>query len=209
MRGAVRGCGEFWAAMRRRLGWDRNPLRRPSDRVGAGISAVMVMVCLVGVPAVALYAGQRVYRADMQTVRVESVARHPARAVLLTDAPSRDGNVTFAAPRRPFVHARWTAPDGTVRTGDIPASPGARTGSVEWVWVDGDGHLTSAPLTPGQARSQSWSAALFAALALILAAAAVRAVARQLLDRRNLAAWEREWAMVEPRWSGRRRTGPN
>ena len=46
-----------WTA--RRLGLDRNPLRRGTDRIEAALRLVLMVLLVAGVPAAAVLAGQR------------------------------------------------------------------------------------------------------------------------------------------------------
>jgi len=101
------------------------------------------------------------------------------------------------------VRARWTAPGGTSREGEVYAPAGARAGAAVMVWTDGLGRLEPAPVQRADVAAQE---ALAALLAAVLAAAAVGGtgfLARRVLDRRRLAAWDADWSRTGPRWTGR------
>jgi len=176
---------------------DRNPLRRTLDRVEAAVVGGLVIAFLAGAPLAALATGHAVYHIWSRTAHAEQVAWHRVPAVLLAAVPLSgydDGQVP----------ARWRAPDGRRRTGPVPAPPGARAGNTVAVWVDTAGRPTGPPVE----LSQVWGTA---ALAALLACSAVGCVvlgagllARSVLGRRRLAAWDADWRATEPQWTGRR-----
>ncbi len=123
-------------------------------------------------------------------------------AVLLQDAPE-PAQALSQASLEPLVRARWTAPGGTSREGEVYAPAGARAGAAVMVWTDGLGRLEPAPVQRADVAAQE---ALAALLAAVLAAAAVGGtgfLARRVLDRRRLAAWDADWSRTGPRWTGR------
>jgi len=179
---------------------DRNPLRRTADRVEAAIMAGLLAVFLAGVPLAALAAGQV---ASSGTRAERAQARwHQVPAVLLQDAPE-PAHALSQASLDPLVRARWTAPGGAPREGEVYAPGGARAGTTVMVWTDRSGKLEGAPVQ--RADVTIWEA--FAALAAAALAAAAVAVtgflARQGLDRRRLAAWDADWSRTGPQWTGR------
>ena len=85
--------------------------------------------------------------------------------MLLATAGSAYG-VGYGGVSTTEVKARWTAPDGQVRTGEVPAAPGARVGSTVRIWVDSTGEQTGPPLRHDQATGQAFLATVTAPLAL-------------------------------------------
>ena len=179
----------------RRLWPGRNPLRRNLDRAEAVAAAVLTVAFLAGVPVAAI-AGQHIaYGVGARALQAQRSWRQ-APAVLLADAP-----VSLFATAR----ARWNAPDGTVRTGPIPAPPAARSGSTVKVWLDKSGNPTGAPsLRLSQVRRQAVLAAVLAPVVLVEVLLGVAWMLHLALDRRRLAAWDTEWQVAEPQWTKRR-----
>lgn len=191
----------------RRAGLDRNPLRRRSDRIEAYATLVLIALFAMAAPVAAWRAGQVVYQEGAQAERIEQAERSHTSAVLLADAetaPTFRGTATVV-----LVRARWTAPDGTPRTGRLTASAGAPAGAQTPIWVDRAGRLTGPPQTHDQTVASAVTSGGLVALALALAFMGVRALLRRGLDRRRLADWEAAWLHTEPLWSGRRRRGPS
>lgn len=181
---------------------DRNPLRRTVDRVEAAVMAGLFVVFLAGASLAALAAAGHVTASGLRAERAEASWRR-VPAVLLQNAPraaqSPDEDSTI-----PLVRARWTAPDGTPRVGELYAPYGAAAGTTVPVWTDRSGNLEAAPVEHGYVVAQATFTAL-TAVALVAAAVAVTGLlARRALDRHRLAAWEAEWARTGPQWTGRR-----
>ena len=107
-----------------------------------------------------------------------AVASRPAR---YTDAAGRQREVVLIIPGRP------------------------PTGTVVAVWVDREGAMTARPPTPADAVVLGVVTALGITAVGGVALLAVSIVVRRQSDRRNAAAWAREWAHVEPEWSCRGR----
>lgn len=135
---------------------DHNPLRRPSDRAEAGIVAVLAAAFLIGAPPIALVVWQLTISTVFSTANAEHAGWRQVSAGLLTDAPQGDGTY------HPSVPARWTAPDGAQRTGQVLAAPGARAGTSVTVWTSASGRHTGTPLSPFQAATQADLAAVAA-----------------------------------------------
>ncbi|MEV6053616.1 hypothetical protein [Streptomyces sp. NPDC052107] len=129
--------------------------------------------------------------------------RHPVRAVLLADAPH---DTTAAWPVDGLVRAtvRWTAPDGTPRTGATLVDSDLRAGARVVVRQDDQDGLT--PAKPTNPTGGATEAGLFGTAAALLAAPVfgAGALGRAWLDRRRMARWDRERDLVEPSW-GRRK----
>ncbi len=184
-----------------RLGLDRNPLRRRSDRAETSIMAALLAVFLIGAPVTAVAASNVAHAAAVQArhARQES---HRVPAILLEAAPKNAGfmyqSATFA-----WVRARWKAPNGSVRVGEIPAVGGTRAGSTVRVWVDNSGRVTSAPLTTAQIIHRAVATVILAPIALAVLLLSMAAMARRLLERRRLAGWEAGWEAIEPQWTHR------
>ena len=82
-------------------------------------------------------------------------------AVLLQDAPQPVHALSQAA-LDPLVRARWTAPGGAPREGEVYAPGGARAGTIVMVWTDGSGTLKGAPLQRADVAAREAIAAFLA-----------------------------------------------
>jgi hypothetical protein len=199
----------------RRIGLDRNPLRRTIDRIEAWITLVIMAVSLFVVPATVWLTGRAAYAAGVHTEQVEGSHRFRARAVLLADAgsdvvsaappanrgaaPTRAGTATTGV-RTP---AHWTSADGSSHRGSVLADERARAGEWVPVWTDAQGDLADPP----QQRLQTWvnavAAAALAGVGAACLAGAIRLLVHRVLDARRMAQWEAAWWQFEPRWTGR------
>ena len=194
-----------WIAVApRRLGWDRNPMRRATDRIQALLRAVLLAMLVIGGPIATAYVGHAAYTSAARAARAQAVAWHRVPALILRvgpvatlwQRPDTTGPATLSV--------RWTTPQGASRTGEIPGRADAAPGSVVTVWVDKAGQLTVRPLSRIDVWERVLEAMAVTAAALILLLSALSWAASLVLDRHRRARWEAEWLAVEPQWTGRR-----
>jgi hypothetical protein len=188
----------------RKLGLETNPLRRRTDKIATWLMAQFLVVVLIGAPLFAIAAFTWAARANAAEQRAERSWRE-VPAVLLRSAPVPDsfaGGVFGYS----WVPARWTAPNGHVRSGDIPVEVGLTVGRKVRLWVDAAGTPTDVPLTHRAVVARAATAAAVATAALLIALSSLALIARWLLDRRRLADWELAWAIVGPQWTKRFRS---
>lgn len=188
----------------RRLGLDANPLRRRTDKIAVWLGFQFLVVTLVVVPLCSIAAFTWAGRA----AAAEQQAEHSWRvvpAVLLRAAPAPDsfaGGVFGYS----WVPARWKAPDGQARSGDIPVVVGLSAGRSVPMWVTANGTPTDAPLTHRAVLARAATAAAVAAVLLLAVLACIALIGRWLLERRRLTDWELAWAIVGPQWTKRFRS---
>lgn len=182
---------------------DRNPLRRTSDRVEAAILAAALVVFLAGAPLLAVFAWHWAGTAALRVQQHQQSSWHQVSAVLLA-SPRPIVDIGYGGVVGSEVRARWTAPDGTVRTGEVPGPAGARVGSTVRVWVDQSGALTGPPLRAEQATGQAVLAGVLAPCVLGAVLICAVSLGVYVLDRRRLASWAAEWRTTGPRWNSRR-----
>lgn len=177
---------------------DRNPLRRHVDRAEAGIMALLLAGLLAGAPGAALAAGSWVYGLGVRAEQSQQAGRHQVQATLLEAAPAVPG-------LRVLVQARWTAPDGTPRSGQVtvPAA-GMPAGSTVPVWTDASGRLQASPLRHSTVVTVAVLVGTWAATIACLLLAGTWRLARKVLQRRKMAAWEADWRATAPRWTSRK-----
>jgi hypothetical protein len=187
-------------------GWrpDRNPLRRGSDWAETAMIGVLLAAFLAVAPFAAYTAASWTYAASARQAQAQQAALHQVRATLLQAATPwslGDGGAE--------ANARWTAPDGQVRTGQIFVLNAAPTGSTVTIWVNQAGQLSGSPLRHSQVEGRTDIARVLAVAGLAVVLAVVGMAGRWALDRRRLAGWDAEWLAAGPRWSPGGRTPGN
>ncbi|MER5888156.1 hypothetical protein ABT160_30415 [Streptomyces sp. NPDC001941] len=190
--------------------WRHNPLRRTTDLVEAWTALLALLLLVLGVPAAGVVGGRATDASLTQEVRRQHATRHRTTATVLGPAApartARDPGQSEHPPRR-AVTARWTATDGTPRTGPVAtASPGARPGTTLTVWTDPTGRLVNQPLGVATAHTHAVLTGLSSALLTALLVEGVRRLVVWRLVRRRYARLDRAWAAAGPDW-GRTGTG--
>jgi hypothetical protein len=184
-----------FARFARWLGFDRNPLRRPADRVEALVRLVAVVGVVVAVVLGVVF-GTQAYSDGVRAEAEQARSRHLTEATLLEDAARP--SVTGAA--AVHVRARWTAVNGLEWTSGIDVASTRRAGEVVRIWTDDNG----APVRRPQDRETTIVAAVTIATGLPLAATMLLALlvigTRSVNQRRARRAWEAQWTVVEPTW---------
>jgi hypothetical protein len=177
---------------------DRNPLRRPLDRLHSRLVAALATTFLItGVIASALmiyFVGGAGLRAELHQART----RHQVDAVVTATGAAASRNGVEQETR-----LRWSDGTGRFHTGGVVPAGDDRVGARRRVWIDQAGDLAARPRTHAQTLTDT-TLAVFAALTslAILHAGAYAAVNRRL-ERRRMALWEDAWAATAPRWTGR------
>jgi hypothetical protein len=180
---------------------DRNPLRRGSDRAETVVVAVLLAAFLAAAPFAAQAAGHWAAASATRQAQAQRASLTQVTATLVRQAPVWSG---YGSGTGATTTARWRAPDGQARSGEVFATADALTDGTVRIWVDHSGQLANPPLTRDQVagRTQLAAGSAVAGLAMMLAAAGW--LARRALDRRRLAGWDAEWLANGPRWSPRR-----
>jgi hypothetical protein len=182
----------------RRLGLDRNPLRRRTDKTAACLAAVLITVFLAGAPVLSTVAAGSAGRA---AAAARSWRQVPAVVQHATPVPAGLGAVA-----RSWARARWTAPDGRARAGEISVNGALPAGRVVSLWVDAAGLPTGPPPSRRVVLAREDTAAVVAIGALGIVLLCLACAGRWVLDRRRLAEWEAGWAAVGPQWTRRFRS---
>jgi hypothetical protein len=185
----------------RRLGLDHNPLRRRTDRIAACLGAGLLTAFLIGAPLLSMAAAGWAGRVGAVEQRAQRTW-HEVSAVLLRGAPVP---AMFAGglDSGTWVPAKWKAPDGRVRTGQIDVTGGMAAGQEVAIWVDPTGVPTGPPLTGRAVVARTVLAAAGAPIALGIVLAFLAGVGRWVFDQRRLAGWDAGWASVGPHWTKR------
>jgi hypothetical protein len=174
-----------------------SPLRRRSYATEAWAYLAVALIAVTG----AVLAGATMARHMDDRSAQQRLERHSTQAMLTQDAtefPDTNSSSTkVAAP------ARWTAPDGTVRTGDVKVAIGSSRGTRVTVWTDARGSIVAEPLPATTAHVQADATGGAIAVAICGGALLGCGITSKLLDRRRTAQWATEWAEVGPRWDRR------
>ena len=193
------------ARLARWLGFDRNPLRRGTDRIEAALRLVMMIMLVTAVPAAAVLAGQQADHVALNRAHAQQAADHLVNAVLLEQAPATGTPDPYTSVQTTWVLARWRPPGLPSRTGEVLAPVGAPKGSTVRTWINPSGAVTDPPLDHRDIVGDVCIAVVATCLVSWLVLLASGALARRLLDRRRLNAWDAEWRASGPLWSGRAR----
>lgn len=186
----------------RRLGLDGNPLRPRTDKIAACLAALLVVVFLVSAPVVSVAtvgAIGRIAATGQQATR--SWRQVSAVVQKATSTPPAWGLYGYS-----WVLARWTAPDGQARTGQIPVGGAVAAGQRVRMWVDPAGTPTGPPPSGRAVLADQATAAAVAVAVLGIILLCLAWAGRWVLDRRRLAGWEAAWADVGPQWTRRFRS---
>ncbi|WP_414688900.1 hypothetical protein [Mycobacterium sp.] len=166
----------------------RNPLVRTGDRIEALVLVFAVVVSLLAA-LIAAAAGTAVYDSRSHLYAAQAENRRTVTATVTGDKFVRHD--TFG--RTVTVPARWFAA-GAEHTGAVSAPPKVKTGDSIDIWVAEDGSHIGPPLRT------AFDAAVAAAVAIwfgvAIAAAALYAGTRILLNRARHARWQRELAVL-------------
>jgi hypothetical protein len=179
--------------------WRGNTLRRRSDRIEAWVVLVAGILLWLGAPLVGALAGL----AMAQHAPRPGADWHQVTAVLVKTAPSAPATgwtSTTATDARVGAEVRWTAADGTTRTGLAMVPPETPAGRQVPVWLDGAGTLRADPGDPAQAQARAVVFGLMAGTVSCLVVLGTQCAAVGALNRRRAAALDREWEQVGPNW---------
>jgi len=176
--------------------WRRNPLRRRTDIVEAWIVLVVWTVIALGGTLVGLVTAHAAAESFAQLRR----ERHSVPAVLVEKKAQAVPTEEAASSQRVRAKVRWTASDGSTRTGWTLVSSGHRTGSKVVIWMDNQGRLAAEPPTVSAAAAEEALLGTGAALAFGGLTFAAGRLAQWRIDQGRYQQWGREWAQVGPQW---------
>jgi len=176
--------------------------KRGTDWVEDSAAWTLASLGLLGA-VLSMIIGFHVHGSLLERARLESASRTPVRAVVLQDvAPMPEVGDAGAGPLAQ-VPVRWAETDGVVREGDATVDGALRSGDLTVVWVDRSHHLVPPPTRAADATAAGYVASGIMLFVIIAVLTMAWFGIRHLAMARNCVRWEREWAVVEPRWSGR------
>lgn len=176
---------------------DRNPLRRPVDRMHVRVTIALSVLLFVLAPLTVIMTASLAGGAGARAEHMQARARHEVTAVVVDTAPTGTRGVLDET-----VRIGWRDTAGKTHTAVVPSTAGDRLGAHRTIWIDRAGRLTTHPRRHSQTVADSVMASLTAVTLLGLLHSAVRTFVERRLERRRLDLWEREWATVAPRWTG-------
>jgi hypothetical protein len=181
--------------------WRRSPLRRRWDVLDAWLGLLVAVGLLLAVPVTGALTGLATQDTLTGKAQRENRDRHEVPAVLLENAPRHPLSVDATPEQVGYeVKVRWTAPDGTVRTGYANVQPGQRKGTATTVWTDDRGLRARPPMAAPEIVGDALAAGVSAAIGVTALLLGAGWTVRARLDRKRLEDWDRDWAEVGPRW---------
>ena len=117
MPGRPRGLGRLW----RSLGFDRNPLRRASDRAEAWIRVGLLAVFLIAGPPAALGAGHWAYHAEITGAQAQAAHAYRVKPIMPPSAPSAVGLARVYGGSRAWTSLREEDTAASARSGEVLA----------------------------------------------------------------------------------------
>ncbi|MCE3555327.1 hypothetical protein LWC33_28230 [Pseudonocardia sp. RS11V-5] len=175
--------------------------RRRSDRLADLVAWLVCALALVAL-GVGLVVGLSIHGNLAARAAAEARDRTPLTVSVAEEVP-----VVPDSGNRIPADVRWTGPDGVVHTGRTEVAAPKRAGDEVPAWVTVDGRLVRAPLGPDEVVFVTITSAGTLLLLCGLAVAGLGRLAFAGVARLRAAEWAREWAEVEPRWTGRASTG--
>jgi hypothetical protein len=171
-----------WPFAQRLFG--RNPLIRLSDRVEALVLVFAVVVSLLAAPMAAA-AGTAVYDSRSTFYAEQAQNRRTVTATVIDDSAARNPPTKTMTAR-----ARWFAA-GAEHTGEVKARKTMKPGDSIEVWVDQDGAQVGRPIR--SAADEAVAAALAIWWCVAIAAAALLAGTRAIINRARHARWQHDF----------------
>jgi len=176
------------------------PPRRRTDLVEDAAAWLLAAVALF-ILLLAVWGGAGVYADSLDQSRIEHEQRTQVEALLLDDPPPgyREADSDGVAWRS----VRFADTSGNERVTDVPVTGRLPAGGTVRLRVDRDGRVMPAPFT----QTDAMVIGATTGIGITALGAAVLTSTwfglRRLLDVHNGVAWDREWAQIEPVWSGR------
>lgn len=180
--------------LRRRLGLERNELRRRVDRVQRLVAFGLLVLLLGLAPPLAAWTGAWSYDSGVRAEHAERAVRHKVVASVTST-----GGIGSAGDRyiHETVQATWPGADGKPRTGTLPGWKNAKVGAHRTIWVD----RKDAPSLRPRPHSRTLTDAAYASAATVLGLSMplllAYALVRRRCDRCRDKLWEADWARMD------------
>lgn len=195
MRRSGVGCGGTpLTRLRRRLGLERNELRRRVDRVQRMIALGLLVVLLGAAPPVAAWAVSWSYEAGTRAENAERADRHQVVATVTSTGGTGSTGDRFI---HETVQASWPGPEGKARVGTLPSWKNVKVGAHRTIWVDREGDPTVRPRPHSRTVTDAAYAGAAAVLGCAMPVLLAYIVVRRRCDRHRDRMWEADWARMD------------
>jgi hypothetical protein len=140
---------------------------RSGTKTETAVDGALMTAWMAASPFVAYAAGRWAQAVLSHQAEAQRAAVRQVPATLLQPASVRRADGTRG------MLAQWRLPDGTLRTGSVPAPRGAAAGTTVMVWINQAGDLAHPPMRQAQIAgrtelAQGSAAALFAAALAVI-----------------------------------------
>ncbi|MFA1539167.1 Rv1733c family protein [Actinomadura monticuli] len=193
-RSGIRRGGTPLVRLRRRLGLERNALRRRVDRVQRLIALGLLLLLLGAAPPLAALAVNWSYGAGMSAEHAEHANRRQVVATVTST-----GGVGSVGDRyiHETVQATWPGANAQPHVGTLPSWKDVKVGAHRTIWIDQRGDPTVRP----RPHSRTVTDAVYAGSAAVLGCAVpvlfAYALVRRRCDRHRDAMWDADWARMD------------
>ncbi|MFI9508551.1 DUF3592 domain-containing protein [Nocardia sp. NPDC052566] len=177
----------------RRVGLDRNPMRRREDRVQTVVAATLTVLFLVIVPVLAIVFGGWIYRTEAVAVQARTAQLSRVEATV-----TEVGKTPLYAPVTP-AKVTWRDAGDVIHNGEYPSTTMVRPGETVTIWLDRSGAIVPAP-SDTKAASKAVLLTSGVLLGVLVVFAAAYYGLRGGLDRRRLRQWESDWVIADLSW---------
>ncbi|MFI9151619.1 hypothetical protein [Streptomyces sp. NPDC053367] len=184
--------------------WRPSELRRRSDVVEAWTVLAVGVLLLIGAPLVGFLAAWWAYGDADARADALRADRHTVRAEVVGDAPVAVPSAQGGRPLTQLAMVRWTGPAGAVHTGRAVIPADARRGDAVELWLDSRGRAVAPPPDSSTVWQHSVALGICGGAGTASVVLLGHCVVRRAAERHRLAEWERDWALTEPQWTGRR-----
>jgi hypothetical protein len=180
-----------------------NPLRRPVDRITGAITALLLAVAFMAVPAI-VPVGALLHDCLTQQAARTAATNHPTTAVLTTDVVSNLATEGGEQDDHGQAVAQWTGANGP-RTATINVPTGSLHGQTVTVWTDKSGELAAAPADSTSISVTTVFLSLVALLVTLGGCAGLIAAVQRTAQHYGQRAWAREWEAMQSSGTGLQR----
>ncbi|MEU2001305.1 hypothetical protein ACH47B_11100 [Rhodococcus sp. NPDC019627] len=168
----------------------RNPLMRRSDRIENLLTLAVIVLAFAMLP-LAIFAGAKTAASQEVLAEQQTSEFRTVTATTLADSTGVTMSSDVAPSGVDTAPAKWTWGDQT-RRADITVDPATPAGAEEQIWVDGEGNLTTQPMSASAARVAGVIAGLFTWFVVMMIAMSGFLITRASLNRARDAQWDRD-----------------
>lgn len=182
--------------IRRRLGFDTNPLRRGTDRiqtVARMLAALVFLAACVG----GVVTGLASYQQLRGIERLDDTFGYRAKGHVLT---SKAMDVGQNGPTGIAHRIAWQDREGQRHVQRFDTSPLRALPDSVTLYIDADGKASLSPGTHPKLVARAVFDGIVTVVYVLLGLAVAYSAFLLQLNRRRKSVWAKEWAVVEPRW---------